>query len=124
MNKIIIIFLLGISSLWGANFYSYKDAVELQKQNKKIIMIKIVRNDCHYCKDMQAEVCENPEMSKWLLEHFIIVKVNLDKEDAPLGIKVSFTPSFYFVNEDKEIVKKIPGAWNIEDFKDLTKGIK
>ena len=124
MNKIILVLLLGISSLWAVNFYSYEQALKIQKQNKKIIMIKIVRNNCHYCEDMQVEVCENPKMSKWLQEHFIIVKVNLDKEKAPLNIKVPFTPSFYFVNDKQEIVKKIPGAWNIEDFKDLTKGIK
>ena len=87
-------------------------------------MIKIVRDDCRYCENMQTNVCENAEMYKWLEERFILVKVNLDKNDVPLDIKVSFTPSFYFVNKDQQIVKMIPGAWSIEDFKDLTRGIK
>lgn len=124
MNRFILILVFSFSSLWGVEFHSYADALEIQKTNKKIIMIKIVRDDCRYCENMQTNVCENAEMYKWLEERFILVKVNLDKNDVPLDIKVSFTPSFYFVNKDQQIVKMIPGAWSIEDFKDLTRGIK
>ena len=124
MNKIVLILIFSMSWLWGVELHTYKEALEIQKKSEKIIMLKIVRNNCHYCEDMQTEVCENEKMAKWLEERFIVVKVNLDKQEAPLGIKVSFTPSFYFINRDEKIVKKIPGSWNIEDFKDLTKGIK
>ena len=124
MNKFILILVFSASWLFAVEFYTFAEAQSMQKKNNKIIMLKIVRNDCHYCKDMQTEVCENAKMAKWLEERFIVVKVNLDKQEAPLGIKVSFTPSFYFINRDEKIVKKIPGSWNIEDFKDLTKGIK
>ncbi len=124
MNRFVLILVFSMSCLFAVEFHTLEEAQAIQKQNNKIIMLKMVRNDCHYCSDMQKEVCENEKMAKWLEERFIVVKINLDKQEAPLGIKVSFTPSFYFINADKEIVKKIPGSWNIEDFKDLTKGIK
>ncbi|MFT5662141.1 MAG: hypothetical protein ACI9TV_002789, partial [Sulfurimonas sp.] len=34
------------------------------------------------------------------------------------------TPSFYFINNKQDIIKKFIGALNIEDFKSLTRNIK
>ena len=124
MNKFILLLLLSLSSLFAVEFHSYENALKLQKKSNKIIMIDIVRTGCHYCEDMENKVFQNAAMAEWLDARFIAVKMNLDKEKLPLGMKVDFTPTFYFVNADKKIVKKIPGSWNIEDFKDLTKGIK
>ena len=87
-------------------------------------MIDVIRTDCHYCEDMDKDVFQNNEMSEWLENRFIPVKLNLKNDKLPLGIQVHFTPTFFFVDTNGKIVKKIPGSWNIEDFKDLTKGIK
>ncbi len=73
---------------------------------------------------MEKAVFEDKEMSAWLEKKFIPVKINLDNEKLPLGLTTSFTPTFYFVDENHNILKKIPGSWNIEDFKDLTRNIK
>jgi thioredoxin-related protein len=115
---------LGINSLFALEFHSYEEARKLQKESGQIIMIDVVRTNCHYCSDMQKNVFDNKEMSAWIEERFIPVKVNLDKQELPLGLKVYFTPTFFFVNKEQKIVKKIPGSWNIKDFKDLTKNIK
>jgi thioredoxin-related protein len=63
-------------------------------------------------------------MSAWLEERFIPVKINLDFDALPLGLHVYFTPTFFFVDKDEKVVKKIPGAWSIQDFQDLTKKYK
>lgn len=124
MNRLVLIFALSCLSLWGVEFHSYEDALKLQQKSKKIIMIDVVRTDCHYCEDMQKEVLENPEMSKYLNKRFISVKMDLDKQKLPLGMKVDFTPTFFFIDANNVIIKKIPGSWNIADFTDLTKNIK
>ncbi|WP_373003906.1 thioredoxin family protein [Sulfurimonas sp.] len=124
MNKYILILAFSISSLFAVEFYSYEEALKMQKKNKKIIMIDVVRTGCHYCEDMDRDVFKDKEMSKWLDERFIAVKINLDNEKLPLGFKVNFTPTFFFLDENKKLLKTIPGSWNIQDFKDLTKGIK
>lgn len=87
-------------------------------------MIDVVRTNCHYCKDMDKAVFEDKAMAQWIDERFIPVKINLDYEQLPLGLSVSFTPTFYFVDENHQILKKVPGSWNIEDFKSLTESIK
>ena len=124
MNKIVSLLVLATLSLSAMEWMSYDDGLKLQEKNQKIIMIDVIRTDCHYCIDMDNKVFEDKEMQKWLLERFIPVKLNLDKDKMPLGIKTSFTPSFFFVDKNQTIVKTIPGSWNIEDFKSLTKGIK
>lgn len=124
MNKFILVMFLSISSLLGVEFHSYEEALKLQKSSGKIIMIDVIRTDCHYCEDMDEQVFKNAAMSKWLEQRFIPVQLNLDNDKLPLGLQVSFTPTFFFVDKKANIVKTIPGSWNIEDFKDLTKGIK
>jgi len=124
LNRVIIGLLALSLSLSALEFYSYDEAKAMQKKSGKIIMIDVVRSDCHYCKDMQRDVFEDKEMAAWLQERFIPVKLNLDFDALPLGLHVYFTPTFFFIDQHENIVKKIPGSWNIEDFKDLTKDIK
>ena len=124
MNKIVLIVLSGFLSLFALEFHSYEEALKLQKKTGKVIMIDVIRSDCHYCKDMQKKVFDNKAMSVWLQKRFIPVKLNLDFDELPLGLHVYFTPTFFFLDSDQKIIKKIPGSWNIQDFKDLTKNIK
>jgi len=124
MNKIILILISGFISLYALDFHSYEEGLELQKKNNKIIMIDVMRSDCHYCKDMDKKVFENKEMAKWIEKRFIPVRLNLDFDKLPLGLNVYFTPTFFFIDKNHKIVKKVPGSWGIQDFKDLTENIK
>lgn len=124
MNRFFLLLILSISSLWAVEFHSYEEALKLQKQNNKIIMIDVMRTDCHYCSEMEEEVFNDPDMSKWIEERFIPVKLNLDFDELPLNLHVYFTPTFFFVDKNQTVIKKIPGSWNIQDFKELTKNIK
>ena len=124
MNKIILVLLASALSLFALEFHSYEEALKMQKKSGKIIMIDVVRSDCHYCHKMDAEVFNDEQMSKWIEKRFIPVKLDLDFDEIPLGIKVHFTPTFFFVNKEQKIIKTVPGSWSIQDFKDLTKSIK
>lgn len=124
MIRILVVFFITFIYLEALDYKSYEKARELQKQNNKLIMIDVIRTNCHYCETMEKEVLQDKEMSAWLEERFIPVKLNLDHEMLPLGIKVNFTPSFFFIDKDEKIIKQIPGAWDIEDFQSMTKDLK
>ena len=124
MNKIFFSLILSLSTLFALEFHSYKEALVLQKDEGKPIMLDIMRTNCHYCENMQKNVFDNKEMSKWLEERFIPVQINLDFDEMPIDAEVYFTPTFYFLDIKQKVIKKVPGSWNIQDFKDLTKGIK
>jgi len=124
MKQIVFLLLFSFCNLFALDWHTYEDAVKLQKKNSKIIMIDVVRTHCQYCTKMNKDVFKDKEISKWLKERFIPVKINLDIDDIPLDIKVKMTPTFYFLDTKQKIIKKIPGSWNIKDFKDLTKKIR
>ena len=124
MIKKIIMACSLVFSLHAMEWKSYEEALLLQKENHKLIMIDVIRTNCHYCEDMERDVFNDKAMGTWIEERFIPVKLNLDHDTLPLGLKVSFTPTFFFVDEAHAIKKKIPGAWNIEDFQSMTKDLK
>lgn len=113
-----------VLNLHAIEWKSYEEAKALQTQNNKLIMLDVVRTNCRYCEDMERDVFNDGAMGAWIEERFIPVKLNLDRDTLPLGLKVSFTPSFFFIDKQNVIKKKIPGAWNIEDFQSMTKELK
>ncbi|MFT5662192.1 MAG: thioredoxin-related protein [Sulfurimonas sp.] len=124
MNRLVCVFLLICSHAIAVEWIGYEEALRVQEKNNKIIMIDVIRTNCGYCSNMEMAVFEDLYMEDWLEERFILVKINLDKDYMPLGIKPVMTPSFYFINNKQDIIKKFIGAWNIEDFKSLTRNIK
>ena len=124
MIKSVLLFFMTSFLLHAVEWRGYEDALKEQQLNNKPIMIDVVRTNCHYCTDMDKEVFEDKEMSEWIEKRFIPVKLNLDHDKLPLGIKVMFTPTFYFVDKEGKILKRVPGSWDIQDFKDLTEMIK
>jgi len=124
VNRIVLALLMVVLSLSAFELKTYESALAQQKKTNKLIMIEVVREGCHYCEDMDRDVFANKEMSEWIAKRFIPIKISLNKQDLPLGLKVTFTPTFYFVDKNQKIVKKIPGAWNMEDFKSLTQKIQ
>jgi thioredoxin-related protein len=124
IKKVFFLLLILSVSLYSIEWVSYDKAKVLQKKNHKPIMLDVMRNTCHYCKKMDKEVFDNKEMAQWLQERFILVQINLDEDLMPIDEEVTFTPTFYFLDENGKILKKIPGSWNIQDFKDLTRKIK
>ncbi len=124
IKKVFFLLLILSVSLYSIEWVSYDKAKVLQKKNHKPIMLDVMRDTCHYCKKMDKEVFDNKEMAQWLQERFILVQINLDEDLMPIDEEVTFTPTFYFLDENGKILKKIPGSWNIQDFKDLTRKIK
>ena len=124
IKKVFFLIFILSASLWATEWLNYDQAKALQKKNHKPIMLDIMRNTCHFCKKMDQDVFSNKEMIQWLQERFILVQINLDEDLMPIDEEVTFTPTFYFLDESGKILKKIPGSWNIQDFKDLTRNIK
>jgi len=97
---------------------TYEKAIVLSKESDKMIMLKLTADNCKYCVKMDNEVLANDEV-KGLLENFITVSLNVDKEQLPLGLEKTITPTFVFVDKNEEILSTLPGSWNKEDFMEL-----
>jgi thioredoxin-related protein len=124
MSKIVFLILISSFTLFAFEWKTYQSAQIEQQKTNKLIMIDVVRTGCHYCTDMEKDVFEDKEMAEWIENRFISVKMNLDDDELPLDLKVSITPTFFFIDKNEKVVKKVPGSWNIEDFKSLTEKLK
>ncbi|MGB5965015.1 MAG: DUF255 domain-containing protein [Sulfurimonadaceae bacterium] len=114
------------SSLYaeGVQWRSWDAGMQEAKTTGKIIMIDAVRTDCHYCKDMDEAVFKDSAMAAYIEKRFIPVKVNLSNEKMPLNLNVEMTPTFFFVTKEGDLLKKVPGSWNQEDFRSFLDGVK
>lgn len=88
-----------------------------------LILLKVVRDHCHYCSNMEADVFNEPSVHAFVKRHFVPVTINISHETMPLGLKASMTPSFYFINSEKKVIKRILGAYTRDDFSDMMQNI-
>jgi len=105
-------------------YLSFKDALKKAKKEHKTIMIQLTRKGCHFCKKMEREILVEKDIIDALDRDFVSVKIDVERNKLPLGLKKGMTPTFAFANENGELFSAIPGAWSREDFLDLLKYIK
>ena len=111
---------------------TFEEAVELSKTEKKKIFIDVYTDWCGWCKVMDKNTFNDPEIAKYLNENFYPVKFNAEqKEDVQfrgetykfipsgrngyhelaaglLNNKLSF-PTVVFLDEDFRIISPVPG---------------
>jgi thioredoxin-related protein len=136
MKKIVIpLFLIFITSQLCAqkvNWLSFEDAISLNKENPKPILIDIYTDWCGYCKKMDLYTFSNKTISRYINENFYAVKLNgegkknitfnghtfkFHKEGrrgyhelsaALMNGKLSY-PTTIFLSEEEELLDRIPG---------------
>ena len=100
---------------------AYGKAVKVAKDEDKIIMIKLSRENCHFCEKMDREVFSDEEIIKAINQDFTVVNIDIGKEELPLKLKKGMTPTFIFVNKNEKVMAKIPGSWTKQDFLEILK---
>ena len=119
MNKFLMPVLLPVL-LFGLEWHTWEQGLAEAKQSGKPLLVSFVRDNCHYCHDMERAVFDDPETASWIVSCFVPVKINLSEQKPPFGAKISMTPTFVLLQPDGTVVKTVPGSWNIPDFKALT----
>ncbi len=115
-----ILFLLFYTVL----FASQIDEVFIKaKKEGKIVIIEATSKECRFCKEMENRLKKSKKL-KSALKDFIYVRVDVTKEPLPLSLKWQVTPTFFFLDSDKKVIKTVPGFWSEEDFLDFLKRVK
>lgn len=128
------------------HWYTFGEAVELQKKNPKLIMVDVYTSWCGPCKMMSAHTFANPVIAKYLNENFYPVKFDAEtwdsvkfngfvfKNNNPPGTqrpvhefaisildgKLSY-PSIVFVDSDIKRVRIVVGFHNAAQFEPILK---
>jgi len=108
----------------GVTYEGFENALMRAKKEHKIIMIKAMTKECHFCRKMDREVMIEEEIVNAIEKDFIPVSIDISVHALPLGLRTAITPSFIFVDENATIIDNVPGAWSKEDFATLLKEIK
>ncbi len=66
----------------SVKWYTWEEAIELNKTNPKKIFIDVYTNWCGWCKKMDKATFESPKVAEYLKENFYPIKLNAEmKED-------------------------------------------
>ncbi len=104
--------------------FDFQKLLEKAKKENKIIVLEAVSSTCHYCHWMEKTTLSDQEVQRILQKYFIYVPVDVTKESLPLGLEWKLTPSFIFIDQNGKVLKKIPGAWEKEDFMKILKEVR
>ena len=113
MKKIILCVLLSIS-LWAFNF---EEAVIEAKKERKLLLVELEMELCPYCERMDKFVLSKEDVKKLINEHYVFIKLDINKEVIPEHLISRMTPTFYFLSSDGEsVIEEIKGAPSKSDF--------
>lgn len=95
---------------------SFPKALNLSKINKKPIFYFHSSISCSYCEKQLNLINENKNVKSFLNREFIFLKLNKEEGLTPLSLNDSFTPVFFILNENGEVLFKHRGFLNKIDF--------
>jgi len=124
-------------------WYSFEDAYKLNKKKHKKMFVDVFTDWCGWCKKMDKETFQDPEVAKYMQKNFICVKLNAERKDTveidgvkfansnPNGRggtnklavdllrgKMSY-PSSLFLDENNQSITVVAGYMSAADFTPL-----
>lgn len=111
-----LLFATAVQAKESDYWMSWDKAIYMAQQNKKVILMRVTQDDCRYCQRMEQYVFQDEEIKSMILEHFNPVSINVSHEPLPMGMCSHMSPTFFFFDDKKHLLAKIPGAWGKKDF--------
>lgn len=131
-----------ISSKAKVNWLTFEEALKLQENEPKKIMVDVYTDWCGWCKKMDAETFSHPVIARYLNKHYYSVKFNAEQKEeitafgqtfkfvdngrrgyhelaaALLNGKLSF-PSVAYIDEELQLLGAVPGFQRPKDIEPL-----
>lgn len=124
-------------------WYSFEEAVELNKKEQRKIFIDVYTDWCGWCKKMEATTFTNPHITKILNEEYYAVRFDAETNDtisfggrefineggrrsphqlavALLQGKMSY-PSVAYLNENNQFLTAVPGYYTADRLEPVLK---
>jgi|GEM_PF-1946997 len=117
MMKVIVWITIATLSLWS---FPFSGIIEKAKEEKKLILIELVMESCSYCEKMERFVLSKEDVKNVLEKNYILVKLDIHKDEIPEFLTSRITPTFYFLNSDgTAILHEVIGAPSKSEFMTL-----
>jgi len=128
MKKLFGLLFLTIS-LFADNLiwtHNMAEAVKFSKDTNKPIMMMYTASWCGECDKMKNKVFKDKKVNKYLKDNFVLLTydVEADMESLPDGFSFRGVPTFFFINSDKKLIKKVEGSCDKNLFLSKMKAVK
>lgn len=133
MNKLIITFCLSLLSIaavsaQGIDFFhgTWEEALAKSKEEGKPIFVDAYAVWCGPCKRMAREVFTRKDVGEFYNANFINLKMDMEAEENMTfrqKYPVSAFPTLFYINGKGEVIRKLKGAQQAENFLKLGKSI-
>lgn len=138
----ILVFLLTTGYIYGQEqieWFTFQEAMQRSQIEKKKVMVDVYTKWCTWCKVMDQKTFRNPEVIRYVNDHYIAVKFNAE-EDITIPFKgknyslvkeggksyhelaaeimrgrLSF-PTIVFLDEQMNVIQPIPGFQDHEQY--------
>jgi thioredoxin-related protein len=102
------------------------EAIKLSQDSNKPIMMMYSATWCGECDKMKNKIFQTDGINKLLRDDFILLSfdVEQDMERLPEGFSFRGVPTFFFINSDKKLLKKVEGSCTKDSFLGKLKAVK
>jgi len=91
-------------------------ALETAKKEHKNVMVMVEGEHCRWCKKMKGRTLTDDAVEK-RLKNYVVVKVMREDGNAMAKLPpVEGVPTIFFMKDDKAVIEKVMGYFNVEDF--------
>lgn len=108
----------------------FNEGMAVAAKEKKQVVIDFYTSWCHWCKVMDKETFANPEVSKYLAENFVTIRIDAENrtdkvkyqgdEYSPVTLARRFGvrsyPSLAYLDRDGALITVVPGFWPAKQF--------
>lgn len=151
MKKLTLAAILFIFALSGfaqekgeVNWYSFEEAVQLNQENPKKILVDVYTDWCGWCKKMKKETFNHPEIAQYINENFYAVRFNAEtnkrvqfkdqtftkkqgKKKRPHDLAIALLngrmsyPSVAYMDGQNRLITAVPGYYGPKDYETILK---
>lgn len=124
MKRIFISLMLLFTSIFAdVKYTNIFDAYEIAEAQNKPVLLMLSKKGCPGCEYMLDVVYKNPEVVEYINKHFVAVDIDVYEEGAPEGLEYFGTPTFYFLDKDENVLKRVNGGQKVDEFLQTLKGV-
>ncbi|WP_226389076.1 thioredoxin family protein [Penaeicola halotolerans] len=105
----------------------WSDVLKQAKESNKLIFVDAYATWCGPCKMMDQNVFAADEVGEFYNETFVNFKIDMESEAGLVfdeTYPVTAYPTMFFINPDGEIVKKLVGYREVENFLNVGRWVK
>ena len=99
---------------WHSNV---KEAFALAKKENKQVIIMVGEDNCRWCIKMKKQTLTDARVQEQMQKYILVSIKRSDKEAVKFVPEFDGNiPSFFFIDENKELMESVIGYFNADDF--------